>query len=767
MGRRATAGVPGGDPRLRRRGVATHRTRGDDALDAPAIGSGGRRAVEFRAGCGRRRRRPLRALRSRRQRAALVVARLDASPIARARWRWRWTFVSSTIRSAGCSRSATTRARRSTRRLRVRPARVRVATGELRRHRRRRRAGRNTGSVSDARSRSSTARRRSCRGAAAMFEYLMPTLVMPLARRSRCSTRRVTRRCTGRSRSGRTRGVPWGISESAYNVRDRHDTYQYRAFGVPDLALKRGLAERSRDRARTRRRSRSPSIAHEAMENLASLERRGALGAYGFYDALDYTRPDAGERCRDGAHVHGASHRHEPRRAGQRAEHRQGRARRTVAATVHGRPRRSRRGAAARRARSRDGTCRDRRSRMPRPCHERVGADAHRGARGRHAAHAGATRRAARRQRLQRAAHERRERPQPRERHRRAVAGAPTPRRTTPANGSTSRISPATRVVRGIPADARDAGVVSRHVRGRSRHLHATRRRGRDANRDRRRRAERAGGDPARDARQPLGRHARARADELRRGRARVPPAADRAHPAFQKLVRRDGMGAGQAALLASRRPRSAGERGRWCVHAVAVGRRARRRGDVRDRSRAVPRDVAAPCTRRARSIADVLAVGNRRRGARSDRRAARAVRVEPGPFGDGGVHDRGRADARGSTATRRIGTATPGAADRALSASRATEAEVELRDLDIAPADVALYQELAGALIYPHEALRAPERSAWRESNRRRLWAQGISGDLADRARDDPRPSGSPERSPTAGDAQVLADEGCDAATS
>ena len=40
---------------------------------------------------------------------------------------------------------------------------------------------------------------------------------------------------------GAERGVPWGVSESAYNVRDRHLTYQYRAFGVPDLALKRGL----------------------------------------------------------------------------------------------------------------------------------------------------------------------------------------------------------------------------------------------------------------------------------------------------------------------------------------------------------------------------------------------------------------------------------------------------------------------------------------------------------------------------------------------
>ena len=39
------------------------------------------------------------------------------------------------------------------------------------------------------------------------------------------------------------RGVPWGISESAYNVVDRHGTYQYKAFGVPGLGLKRGLGD--------------------------------------------------------------------------------------------------------------------------------------------------------------------------------------------------------------------------------------------------------------------------------------------------------------------------------------------------------------------------------------------------------------------------------------------------------------------------------------------------------------------------------------------
>jgi hypothetical protein len=42
---------------------------------------------------------------------------------------------------------------------------------------------------------------------------------------------------------GRQRGVPWGISESGYNTVDVHLNYQYRAFGVPGLGLKRGLAD--------------------------------------------------------------------------------------------------------------------------------------------------------------------------------------------------------------------------------------------------------------------------------------------------------------------------------------------------------------------------------------------------------------------------------------------------------------------------------------------------------------------------------------------
>ncbi|MGH9390209.1 MAG: glucoamylase family protein, partial [Vicinamibacteria bacterium] len=77
---------------------------------------------------------------------------------------------------------------------------------------------------------------------ATIFEYLMPLLVM----RSYPGTL-LDRSCEMAVRSqrkyGARRGVPWGISESAYSLVDRHDNYQYKAFGVPGLGLKRGLGD--------------------------------------------------------------------------------------------------------------------------------------------------------------------------------------------------------------------------------------------------------------------------------------------------------------------------------------------------------------------------------------------------------------------------------------------------------------------------------------------------------------------------------------------
>ena len=75
-----------------------------------------------------------------------------------------------------------------------------------------------------------------------MFEYLMPLLVMPnyentlLDHTCRAAVQQ-------QIEYGKLRGVPWGISESGYNRTDVQLNYQYRAFGVPGLGLKRGLAE--------------------------------------------------------------------------------------------------------------------------------------------------------------------------------------------------------------------------------------------------------------------------------------------------------------------------------------------------------------------------------------------------------------------------------------------------------------------------------------------------------------------------------------------
>ena len=75
-----------------------------------------------------------------------------------------------------------------------------------------------------------------------MFEYLMPLLVMPTYRNTLLD--QTYRAAVERHiEYGRQRGVAWGMSESGYNAVDVHLNYQYRAFGVPGLGLKRGLAE--------------------------------------------------------------------------------------------------------------------------------------------------------------------------------------------------------------------------------------------------------------------------------------------------------------------------------------------------------------------------------------------------------------------------------------------------------------------------------------------------------------------------------------------
>jgi cyclic beta-1,2-glucan synthetase len=120
-----------------------------------------------------------------------------------------------------------------------------------------------------------------------MFEYLMPSLVMRAPEESMLaqSNRLVVRR---QIKYGAELGVPWGVSESAYNARDLELTYQYSNFGVPGLGLKRGLSENVVIAPYATGLA-AMVDAEAAARNFARLATAGGLGDYGYYEALDYT----------------------------------------------------------------------------------------------------------------------------------------------------------------------------------------------------------------------------------------------------------------------------------------------------------------------------------------------------------------------------------------------------------------------------------------------------------------------------------------------
>ena len=120
-----------------------------------------------------------------------------------------------------------------------------------------------------------------------MFEYLMPLTVMPCH-----AGTLIDQTCHAavlrQIEYGKYCGVPWGISESAYNLLDARLTYQYRAFGVPGLGLKRGLAD---DLVVAPYASALALLVRpaDACENLQRLAAEGFCGEMGFYEAIDYT----------------------------------------------------------------------------------------------------------------------------------------------------------------------------------------------------------------------------------------------------------------------------------------------------------------------------------------------------------------------------------------------------------------------------------------------------------------------------------------------
>jgi cyclic beta-1,2-glucan synthetase len=120
-----------------------------------------------------------------------------------------------------------------------------------------------------------------------MFEYLMPYLIMdpPPGTMLERTQRLVVRR---QIEYGRERGVPWGVSESAYSARDLEMTYQYSHCGVPGLGLTRGLAD---DLVVAPYATALAAMVDpaSALENFRELEAADARGRMGFYEAVDYT----------------------------------------------------------------------------------------------------------------------------------------------------------------------------------------------------------------------------------------------------------------------------------------------------------------------------------------------------------------------------------------------------------------------------------------------------------------------------------------------
>ena len=492
-----------------------------------------------------------------------------------------------------------------------------------------------------------------------MFEYLMPLLLM----RSYPGTLldQSCRACVRRQiEYGDEHGIPWGISESAYAVTDRGGTYQYKAFGVPGLGLKRGLSDElvvapyatalaSLDRSRRRGGefpAAGPPGARRALRLLRSHRLQAATGSRRRHRGVAGDR-----RIRSSCGAYFAHH--------------QGMSLVALANVVcddvfvdtvsRRSPRRRRPSCCSRSA------CPARRfSSEPRPSE---------GAR--------PSRRGFRRR--QRGDSDRRT---PRARTRTSCRTAATPPALTHAGGGAStwrglavtrqredRTSDAgatlhlparpvvgRRLVAHLPAGLPRARRIRGDLRARQGHVPAARRRFRDAAPGGRVAGGRRRGAAALDY-QSRRSAARNRGDELRRNRAGASRGRPRP-PRVREAVHRDGVRRAERRAAVqpapARRRRGAG----LGVPRARRRRTARRRRRVGNRPRAVPRPRAfARQSRRARRP---RAVGHHRRRARSGRGAARTAAADAGRVRAGDLRHRRRAGPADGARARRGSIATP-----------------------------------------------------------------------------------------------------------
>ena len=119
------------------------------------------------------------------------------------------------------------------------------------------------------------------------FEYLMPNIILP-SYEGTLLDESCKFMMYSQQEYTKKLGIPWGISESAFNLKDLNGNYQYKSFGIPWLGLKRGLA----DEMVVAPYGSILAITQEpknVVNNIKELEKQGMLGDYGFYEAIDYT----------------------------------------------------------------------------------------------------------------------------------------------------------------------------------------------------------------------------------------------------------------------------------------------------------------------------------------------------------------------------------------------------------------------------------------------------------------------------------------------
>lgn len=136
-----------------------------------------------------------------------------------------------------------------------------------------------------------------------MFEYLMPLLFNKYLSDSLLGDA-CHNAVACQMIYGKTRGIPWGISESAFSAIDVHKTYQYKSFGVPGLGLKRRLEED----IVVSPYSTALALAIDpisAVKNFKKLEKpaHNLWGAYGYYESIDFLR-QRGPKGERGVIVH-------------------------------------------------------------------------------------------------------------------------------------------------------------------------------------------------------------------------------------------------------------------------------------------------------------------------------------------------------------------------------------------------------------------------------------------------------------------------------